>query len=318
MLTMFGPGETRGAHSPGRVPLVFSRFVRIRGWLPSAKRLKGLPHWWQPKGRLPFLFALAVGAVLALFPGRATAAPHGPSAPPISTRILHVDAGSGDDQASGADWTHALKSLEEVQRRLDDGANTRVLRLAIGWYPGTLSAMGDLRIEGGHEVPHGPGRPPHAGPRAQPSATVLDGLGAGPVVSIRAGRLELSSLSLEGGFATFGGGVRVEDGDAFLHRVRLAGNGHASIGCQDCGSLRILESEVLRGSGAAVELRGRVETLVSLRSSIIAGHGRAVRSEQDAEIWLEDCEVSDLEFGLSLVPPGSEVRQSRARPTPEP
>ena len=131
-------------------------------------------------------------------------------APPAAPRaaLLHLDSEVGDDDATGLSWDEPLRSLEEVQRRMDEGLPVLGLRLAAGWYPGALQLTRSLRVEGGFP-PAGLPREGSARLLGDPEVhrTVIDALGRSAVLSIEGGNLSVDGVVLSGGWSLSGGAI---------------------------------------------------------------------------------------------------------------
>ena len=299
-------GAARRAHSPGR-----ARLVR------SASGHGGLHREWACLSTVfvPFIAwggLLLASASACFLPGRAWAAPN--SSPPAVPRavVLHLDHEVGDDEASGLTWDEPLRSIDEVQRRLDEGSLVAGLRLAAGWYGGTVRTDRPLRIQGGFP-PAGLPRAGAAGVHPDPEThrTVIDGLGRGPVVCVEGADLWLDGVVLAGGWSLDGGAVAVSGGSLTARRVELLDSGPVLAGCRDCARVDFERALLARGTVAALELRGETATEVRLHDCRIRENRHAVAAESPVLLDVAGGSFEELEGEALRLPPESRVRLSR-------
>lgn len=299
-------GAAKRAHSPGRVSLVRSASGHggfHREWI----RLSTVTEPFLAWGGLFLAAALA-----CFFPGQARATPD--SSPPAVPRavVLHLDCEVGDDEASGLSWEEPLRSLDEVQRRIDGGTFVAGLRLAAGWYAGTLATGRPLRVQGGFP-PAGLPREGVAGVHGDPALhrTVIDGLGRGPVISVEEADLWLDGVVLAGGWSLEGGAVAVSGGSLSARRVEILDSGPALVGCRDCESVELRGALLARGTVAALELRGAAATQVRLRDFRVLENRHLLVAESPAVLDAADGELGELEGEPLRLPDGSEVSLER-------
>jgi len=312
-------GAATRAHLPGRVSGVRSASERV-----------GSLEWTRlSTDRLLFSWGswVLVALVAGFFPGLAAADRFNtPPAAPHAV-LLHLDAEVGDDTATGQSWDEPLRSLEEVQRRLDEGRPVTGLRLAAGWYPGTLHTTRSLRVEGGYP-PAGLPREGAGRIRGEPSVhrTVIDALGRAAVLSIEGASLSVDGVVLTGGWSLAGGAISASNARVTLTRSELVDSGPALLGCRDCSKIDITETKLARASTAGVELFGETRTSLRLRRSELSDQRRAVVADFPVEVELTDCRLSDLQREPLSLPVGSHselervegLSDERAPETPSP
>lgn len=261
-----------------------------------------------------------LGLLLAgAFPGPAAA--ERTDAPPAAPRavLLHLDSESGDDTATGASWDEPLRSLEEVQRRIDEGHPVSGLRLAAGWYPGALRTDRPLRIEGGFP-PVGLRQDGAGRLRGEPALyrSVLDALGRSAVIETEGASLSVDGVILSGGWSLEGGAIAANGTRVVVTRSELADSGPALLGCRDCPSVHVSASSLARGSTAAIELRGDRRTELSLRDVSISQQRRAVVADAPADVELTSCRLEAIEREALSLPPGASTRLSGVEGLSEP
>ncbi len=125
------------------------------------------------------------------------------SAPPVE--------GAGAAVLCGTDYP----LIQEAIDKADDGD---VIRVVGGYYTETLVISESITLEGGWN--EGCTNRDTTDPRK----TVIDGAEQGSVVWITGGSPRIESLTITGGWATWGGGVRIEDGSPTFAYVIVTGN----------------------------------------------------------------------------------------------
>ena len=298
-------GATTRAHLPGRVSDVRS----VPGRVGSLEWTRLSTDWLFFSWGSWVMVALVAGF---FFPGPATA--DRLEAPPAAPHavLLHLDTEVGDDAATGQSWDEPLRSLEEVQRRLDEGLPVSGLRLAAGWYPGALHTTRSLRVEGGFP-PAGLPREGAGRIRGEPAVhrTVIDALGHAAVLRIEGASLSVDGVVLTGGWSLEGGAISASDARVTVTRSELVDSGPALIGCRDCSRIDITETKLARASTAGVELFGETRTSVRLRRSEFSDQRRAVVAESPVEVELSDCRLSELQREALSLPVGSHAELTR-------
>ncbi len=191
-----------------------------------------------------------------------------------------------DDDCDGlVDGGHRVPGdYDSIDRALRHDANALVC-LAAGSYPGPVALTGAATIQGAGE-----------------GATIIEG--SGPAVLMFAGGA-LRDLTVRGGEAEVGAGVRVDGGDAALERVTItgnrclsAGNVCAGAGLAVLGGSATLSSVTVAANEGAVNQSGRVVGL----GVYVNGAGLVANSStvSDNVLYLpDDAEVPDA-FGLGI------------------
>jgi hypothetical protein len=191
-----------------------------------------------------------------------------PGAAAQASGVWYVDGTNGSDANGCLSSTTACKTIGHAIALASSGDTIKV---AAGTYSENLTIAINLIIKG-----------------ADPRTTIIDGGKRGPVLSITAGTVTFSDLTIQNGLGGDGGGIYFNsvDGNLTIIRSTISGNSGSGIFDSEYGNMTITDSTISGNSTGASGggVFASAQNFVTITNSTLSGNS----ASNGGGIWVNN------------------------------